>query len=302
MSNIEKKNATFNDVLSKVAESALIPNIAPYTSTITTKDEVMQVTKMVVPLVNGKKGKTELSINSPVIAKAVTMYNQAMELDNMAMYVKCKALSNLAKDMKTIKDMGYDTIGDFAWAVWGLKKGTANQYARIGHCFLDDNCLPIAELPQGIKVSALIECLSYVCNSNGDYIEGTFTALYGKGILVDGMSPLRIREALKEHYKPQLSEGKQDKDKDKDKGKDKDKDKDEDKDEKFPDQQLKDASVKFVDALKESSPIERASAMLACLDTIDAIVKASRLPENYPAEQTLQMVDALRNVARVIAG
>ena len=115
-------------------------------------------------------------------------------------FVIAKELSRL-NNPETLKKMGFDTIADYAYCLFDLQKSTANQYARIGKLFINDDYRPVSHiLPSSLSVSHYLELLKYVKDESAAEDIEKIEKAYVNGTIADGISTMRLRKALKEEF------------------------------------------------------------------------------------------------------
>lgn len=122
----------------------------------------------------------------------------ALKLQEKSTFIICKELAKL-NDKTILNSIGFNTIAEYAYCVFDFQKTTAQQYARIGEIFIDDNYNIIDSLlPSGLQKGHLIELLTLVKEDNSiEEIE----KLYAKSYLTDGMSTAIMRKKIKEYKK-----------------------------------------------------------------------------------------------------
>lgn len=141
-------------------------------------------------------------------------------------FVIAKELSRL-NNPETLKKMGFDNIADYAYCLFDLQKSTANQYARIGKLFINDDYRPVSTiLPSSLSVSHYLELLKYVKDDTAAQDIAKIENAYIEGTIADGISTMRLRKALKEEFENVVAT---DSDSTSDKPEDKAEDKSEDK-------------------------------------------------------------------------
>lgn len=162
------------------------------------------------------KGKKEtLNISNPDIIKSLDAMAANLKARDVLGYAFCAECGNLWYYKDQIKQMGFKDLGEFVVHVLPVKwsSNTVNQYARIGRYFLtryeDGSVFPRVPFPQDIPVSTLLEMLAYCEDKETDTVDmDKVISWYKDGLLVDGMSGKKVRDALKGRYKA-LPEGKQ---------------------------------------------------------------------------------------------
>lgn len=149
-------------------------------------------------LQNEYQGRATLMINDESILRSTERIQMAIHAKGKLTLMICKELANLNK-RELLDKINFRSIGEYAHAMFDLSKNTANQYARIGELFINDEYKIKSQLiPQSLNSSHLLEFLRYIPES-GDlsFVEEK----YADGTLTDGMSSHKIRAALKQDEK-----------------------------------------------------------------------------------------------------
>lgn len=277
----------------------LRPNVKEYSQEITTVEDgtVTEYTR-VVTLAHAKKDKPTLTIKDPSLLRALAVYDSSLQGDRIMSYAKCKAVSMMKDRIETINNHGYKTVGDFVYALYGVKSTTANKWVRVGQAWINDD-LTLNEFPQGTPVSTMMEVLPFVSDDNGKVIPGKVASFYREGILVDGMSQNAVEGKLKEVCKGILPSPKDDKRKKSNKANTTDSANTIDKTNTNNNATATD-NVNTFDNIKSMTAIQSSATILSCCETIDAIVR-EKVSDNETMENALQLIEVLRNLARAIA-
>lgn len=184
---VDTVNNAFVDLLKTVGAKK-----ANGVSVTETKDGKLVQSKeytLACPVGNRKTLKT---FDAEVIAStekiALALYGK-----NVLTFAICKELANLNKQDK-LDAMGFKNIGEYAGAMFDIARNTANQYARIGAIFINDEYKIASDiLPSSLQKGHLLEFLKFI-DESGDisHIE----ELYLDGTLTDGMPTKAIRNIM----------------------------------------------------------------------------------------------------------
>lgn len=213
----------------------------------------------------GKRG--QVAINDPDVILSVERIKAAQYGQNIMAYVIAKEFSRLAEKSDTIVAMGFNDVADFGATLFGYKSNTVNQYIRIGKYFIGENYAPLPFLPSTLSISGMIELLAPASDKEGNVDVKKVVKWYSDGILVDGMSKAKIRQALKELNKPALEESNEDKADKTDKADKADKSDKTDKSDKAD----KADAVSIIDRLNDMTPDVAAGNALNALEILSAI-------------------------------
>lgn len=249
----------------------------------------IEVVKKTYTLEVAKGKKESVTINDPEIIKSIDSINFAKAATDNARYIICKELSRLNERIELIQSMGFKGIDDFASHLFGFKRDTVGQYARIGRFLITDDYTPVKVLPDNLPVSHMLEMLAYCIDKEKDNVDlKRIASWYADGTLVDGMSTKKVREALKEKYQTLPSpKGEETQEELKEKAKKAKKAKTEG----------TDAPATVIDRLDSITAEEGAAAATASMDVVEAIL------HKYAEEGAYrQQVDALRALIRSIVG
>lgn len=155
------------------------------------------------------KGKKEtLNVSNPDIIKSLDAMAANLKARDVLGYAFCAECGNLWYYKDQIKQMGFKDLGEFVVHVLPVKwsSTTVNQYSRIGRYFLtrldDGSVFPRLPFPSDIPISTLLEMLAYCEDKERDTIDmDKVISWYSSGLLTDGMSGKKVRDALKGKYK-----------------------------------------------------------------------------------------------------
>lgn len=95
-------------------------------------------------------------ITNPEIQKWVRTFEAANVASNIAARMKCVALSRLST-VESLKALGFSSVSEMAFSMFGLKKEYSNILARIGETFFNDDFSVKSPLFDGFTVSHLQE-------------------------------------------------------------------------------------------------------------------------------------------------
>lgn len=170
---------------------------------VATNDDGTDVT-MVAPVFKyaiEKGKKTEIQVTDKNVAKLLFDIQAAtgarQEID---MYIARK-LYRLSTYDDVIKRMNFDGAIDLYCTVFGVSKDLASKRLRIGKYFIEDidenNVKFAACVPSGWTLSHLQEVLQYLPKDDDAKVIPTFVKWLSEGVVADGMTTKKIREALK---------------------------------------------------------------------------------------------------------
>jgi len=170
---------------------------------VATNDDGSDVT-MVAPVFKyavEKGKKTEIQVTDKNVAKLLFDIQAAtgarQEID---MYIARK-LYRLSTYDDVIKRMNFDGAIDLYCTVFGVSKDLASKRLRIGKYFIEDideNTVKFAAcVPSGWTLSHLQEVLQYLPKDDDAKVIPTFVKWLSEGVVADGMTTKKIREALK---------------------------------------------------------------------------------------------------------
>lgn len=158
----------------------------------------------VYDFVNPTKNKSQLKTFDADIITGIEKIKMALHGRKVLGLAICRELSKLNNKEK-LESMGFKNIGSFASAMFDISQVTANQYARIGEIFVNDEYKINSDiLPSDLAPAHLLEMLKYLPKDGS--IEN-IEELYLDGILVDGMSTKKLRANLKEWKDGNIVEG-----------------------------------------------------------------------------------------------
>ena len=272
------------------------PDMKPFFKDITGEGGVtIRDYALKVELVNGKKGVNEITLKDPALIEGVRRFQEADAMGRLVSYGKAYALYSMKRALPTLNSMGYKTVGDFAYAVFGLKRETVNKQIRAAEYWINPD-LTLREFPENTALSTMMEALPYVMDNNGKFIEGRIATLYAEGTLVDGMSQNKLDAALKAKYKPQLSEGEAKSTKAKAEAKSAEAKAEA----KSSEAEAKPTEGAVYDNVAEMSEAQAAHAIMVSLDSIETIIKA-KVEDKKVIDAAFELTEALRNLARALA-
>lgn len=279
------------DSMNALINKALNPDISDVTTTFTDEHGDIEVAKQAFELVNAKGKTTVVTVTDPAIIAAIRQFQSADKVAAMTMYIKAKALARMADHIETIQAMNFKTVGKFAHHVLGISELTANQYARVGKLFLDENGLPLSCFPAGIEVTKLQEFLPYTVKDDGTADVTAIEGLYARQIIVDGMTQSALREALKKAFNL-LPAGKTDAAETTEKAEKAEKA------EKPADAQAMKST--FIDSLDGMEPAQAAAAVLSALDIVKACFDRFAPADRFNMDEVGAMLGKLGDVARAM--
>lgn len=152
-----------------------------------------EIVQKKIPLLNAVGKKESITVYDADIITSINRIEGANKAKTITSYIICRELANIKKSGK-LQKLGFDSIAQFAKAVFDFEPSTANHYANIGENFINPDYSVKAGLPD-LSVSHFLE-LNKLVGENGD-IKPIIT-LFTEGTLTDGMSTVRMRNVLKE--------------------------------------------------------------------------------------------------------
>lgn len=235
-----------------------------------------------------KGNKESLTINDPDIIRSVDSINFAKAASDNARYIICKELFRLNERVEVIQSMGFKGLDDFASHMFGFKKGTSDQYARIGKYFITDEYYPLPMFPDNIPISHLLEMLAYSVDKDNDTVDvERIISWYTSGLLTDGMTTKKVREALKQHYQSLPSpKGEETQQELKEKAKKAKKVKTEGTDE----------PATIIDRLDSITAEEGAAAATTSLDVVEAILHKYINDNEFPEVEFVTLRQVIRSI------
>ncbi len=281
-----------NVMLRDLITEAVNPSVDEATTNVTNSDGTsMLVTSKVYGLVNAKRDKKTLTIKDEYIVRQLDSYATADKLEYNVGYAKCKAIANIAdRRADIVASMGFKSVGELFHAIFGVAKKTADQYARIGKHFINDD-YSINYFPDGTNISVMLETLAFINDEVGNENPALISDFYNKGLLTDGMSAQKVRKALLANKQKQLTTGNADASADASadaKSK--------------PKKASADASadsVNAIDALDNLSALQASALVIKAMETVETVLK--RFIEADNMELMTAYCDRIRDYARGIA-
>lgn len=155
--------------------------------------------------VNTHAGKDNITITDTSLIASIERIKGAVKARNLYAYAICRELYNIKASGK-VEKLGFDTIADFSNAMFGFKRSTTSQYARIGEYFLNADYTPKVGLPD-LNVGHFVELMSLMDIDNPDYtvVLPLFQPQDGKEpVLYDGMTTKSMRDAINNYKKSLL--------------------------------------------------------------------------------------------------
>lgn len=152
-----------------------------------------EIVQKKIPLLNAVGKKESITVYDADIITSINRIEGANKAKTITSYIICRELANIKKSGK-LQKLGFDSIAQFAKAVFDFEPSTANHYANIGENFINPDYSVKAGLPD-LSISHFLE-LNKLVGENGD-IKPIIT-LFTEGTLADGMSTIRMRNILKE--------------------------------------------------------------------------------------------------------
>lgn len=152
-----------------------------------------EIVQKKIPLRNAVGKKESITIYDADIIASIDRIDGANKAKTITSYIICRELANIKKSGK-LQKLGFDSIAQFAKAVFDFEPSTANHYANIGENFINSDYSVKAGLPD-LSVSHFLE-LNKMVGENGDI--KPIIKLFADGTLTDGMPTTKIRNVLKE--------------------------------------------------------------------------------------------------------
>ena len=152
--------------------------------------------RRVYDFVNSIGKRTQLTTFDAQVIEITETIGRALVQREKTSFIICRELYKMKASGK-LEKLGFKNVGEYGRALFDMSPNTANQYARIGEHFIDDDYKPRGALP-ALSVSQYLEFLTYM-EKKGltlDRIE----SMYLDGVLTDGMSSKTMRKALADEY------------------------------------------------------------------------------------------------------
>ena len=152
--------------------------------------------RRVYDFVNSIGKRTQLTTFDAQVIEITETIGRALVQREKTSFIICRELYKMKASGK-LEKLGFKNVGEYGRALFDMSPNTANQYARIGEHFIDDDYKPRGALP-ALSVSQYLEFLTYM-EKKGltlDRIE----SMYLDGVLTDGMSSKIMRKALADEY------------------------------------------------------------------------------------------------------
>ena len=188
LNNVENK---VNDAL-KVNEGSMVAGGKFDDVTAAGKPAIRRV----YDFVNSIGKRTQLTTFDAQVIEITETIGRALVQREKTSFIICRELYKMKASGK-LEKLGFKNVGEYGRALFDMSPNTANQYARIGEHFIDDDYKPRGALP-ALSVSQYLEFLTYM-EKKGltlDRIE----SMYLDGVLTDGMSSKTMRKALADEY------------------------------------------------------------------------------------------------------